>query len=39
MLDGTIRMVPQILSTILLASVLSERTQWWRRRRADPRRR
>ena len=29
MLDGTIRMVPQLLSTLLLASVLSERTQWW----------
>jgi 4-cresol dehydrogenase (hydroxylating) flavoprotein subunit len=29
MLDGTIRMVPQVLSAPLLASVLSERTQWW----------
>jgi 4-cresol dehydrogenase (hydroxylating) flavoprotein subunit len=30
MLDDTIRMVPQVLSATLLASVLSERTQWWR---------
>jgi 4-cresol dehydrogenase (hydroxylating) flavoprotein subunit len=29
MLDDTIRMVPQILSAPLLASVMSERTQWW----------
>jgi 4-cresol dehydrogenase (hydroxylating) len=29
MLDDTIRMVPQVLSATLLASVLSERTQWW----------
>ena len=29
MLDDTIRMVPQVLSAPLLASVLSERTQWW----------
>jgi 4-cresol dehydrogenase (hydroxylating) flavoprotein subunit len=29
MLDDTIRMVPQLLSAPLLASVLSERTQWW----------
>jgi 4-cresol dehydrogenase (hydroxylating) flavoprotein subunit len=29
MLDDTIRMVPQLLSATLLASVLSERTQWW----------
>ena len=39
MLDGTIRMVPQILNTVLLGSVLSSRSQWWRRRRADPGRR
>ena len=31
MLDDTIRMVPQLLSAPLLASVLSERTQWWER--------
>ncbi|MEA2379574.1 MAG: 4-cresol dehydrogenase (hydroxylating) flavoprotein subunit [Thermoleophilaceae bacterium] len=29
MLDDTIRMVPQLLSAPLLASALSERTQWW----------
>ena len=29
MLDDTIHMVPQLLSAPLLASVLSERTQWW----------
>jgi 4-cresol dehydrogenase (hydroxylating) len=29
MLDDTIRMVPQVLSAPLLASVMSERTQWW----------
>src|SRR3954447_27025051 len=29
MLDDTIRMVPQILNTVLFASVLSERSQWW----------
>jgi 4-cresol dehydrogenase (hydroxylating) len=29
MLDDTIRMVPQLLSAPLLASVLSERTRWW----------
>jgi 4-cresol dehydrogenase (hydroxylating) len=29
MLDDTIRMVPQLLSAPLLASILSERTQWW----------
>jgi 4-cresol dehydrogenase (hydroxylating) len=29
MLDDTIRMVPQLLSAPLLASVLSERRQWW----------
>src|ERR1700754_430822 len=29
MLDDTIRMVPQLLSAPLLASILTERTQWW----------
>jgi 4-cresol dehydrogenase (hydroxylating) len=29
MLDDTIRMVPQIMNTILLGSVLSERASWW----------
>jgi 4-cresol dehydrogenase (hydroxylating) flavoprotein subunit len=29
MLDGTIRMVPQIINTVLLASVFSRREQWW----------
>jgi 4-cresol dehydrogenase (hydroxylating) len=29
MLDGTIRMVPQIYSAILLGSVFSTRDQWW----------
>jgi 4-cresol dehydrogenase (hydroxylating) len=29
MLDGTIRMVPQLMNTILLGSVLSSREQWW----------
>ncbi|HSY38375.1 MAG TPA: FAD-dependent oxidoreductase, partial [Polyangia bacterium] len=29
MLDGTIRMVPQLMNTILLGSVLSNRDQWW----------
>jgi 4-cresol dehydrogenase (hydroxylating) len=29
MLDDTIRMVPQLLSATLLASVMSERTRWW----------
>jgi 4-cresol dehydrogenase (hydroxylating) len=29
MLDDTIRMVPQIMNTILLGSVLSERAPWW----------
>lgn len=30
MLDDTIRMVPQLLSTLLLGSVLTEREKWWR---------
>ena len=29
MLDGTIRMVPQLMNTILLGSVLSRREQWY----------
>jgi 4-cresol dehydrogenase (hydroxylating) flavoprotein subunit len=29
MLDGTIRMVPQIMNTILLGAVFSTRDQWW----------
>jgi 4-cresol dehydrogenase (hydroxylating) flavoprotein subunit len=29
MLDGTIRMVPQIINTVLLGSVFSKREQWW----------
>jgi 4-cresol dehydrogenase (hydroxylating) flavoprotein subunit len=29
MLDGTIRMVPQIMNTMLLGSVFSKRTDWW----------
>jgi 4-cresol dehydrogenase (hydroxylating) len=29
MLDGTIRMVPQIINTVLLSSVFSKREQWW----------
>ena len=37
-LDGTIRMVPQIMNTLLLASVFSSRDQWYdgRRRRSRP---
>jgi 4-cresol dehydrogenase (hydroxylating) flavoprotein subunit len=29
MLDDTIRMVPQVMNTVLLGSVLSSRDQWW----------
>jgi len=29
MLDDTIRMVPQILNTLLLGSIMTERTKWW----------
>jgi 4-cresol dehydrogenase (hydroxylating) len=29
MLDGTIRMVPQVINTVLLGSVFSTRDQWW----------
>ncbi len=29
MLDGTIRMVPQIINTVLMSSVFSNREQWW----------
>jgi 4-cresol dehydrogenase (hydroxylating) len=29
MLDDTIRMVPQIINTVLMASVFSGRDQWW----------
>jgi 4-cresol dehydrogenase (hydroxylating) flavoprotein subunit len=29
MLDGTIRMVPQILNTVVLGSVFSKRDEWW----------
>jgi 4-cresol dehydrogenase (hydroxylating) flavoprotein subunit len=29
LLDGTIRMVPQILSAVLMASILSDRDRWW----------
>ena len=29
MLDGTVRMVPQIMNTMLLGAVLSSRDQWW----------
>ncbi|MGG7382506.1 hypothetical protein ACQ7B2_28405, partial [Escherichia coli] len=28
-LDGTIRMVPQVLNTLCLGAVLSRREQWW----------
>ena len=28
-LDGTIRMVPQLMNTVLLGSVLSHRDQWY----------
>ena len=29
MLDGTIRMVPQIINTVLFAAVISRREHWW----------
>ena len=29
MLDGTIHMVPQVMNTLLLASVMTTREQWW----------
>jgi 4-cresol dehydrogenase (hydroxylating) flavoprotein subunit len=29
MLDDTIRMVPQILNTLLLGSIMTERAKWW----------
>jgi 4-cresol dehydrogenase (hydroxylating) len=29
MLDGTIRMVPQIMNTVLYGSVVTERQRWW----------
>jgi len=29
MLDGTIRMVPQVMNTVVLGSVFSTRDQWW----------
>jgi 4-cresol dehydrogenase (hydroxylating) len=29
MLDGTIRMVPQLMNTMLLGAVLSTRSDWW----------
>jgi 4-cresol dehydrogenase (hydroxylating) len=29
MLDGTIRMVPQVINTVLMGSVFSTRGQWW----------
>jgi 4-cresol dehydrogenase (hydroxylating) flavoprotein subunit len=29
MLDGTIRMVPQVMNTVLLGAVFSTRDQWW----------
>jgi 4-cresol dehydrogenase (hydroxylating) len=29
MLDDTIRMVPQILNTLLLGSIMTERSKWW----------
>ncbi len=29
MLDGTIRMVPQIMNTVLYGSVVTERHRWW----------
>jgi 4-cresol dehydrogenase (hydroxylating) len=29
MLDGTIRMVPQIMNTVLYGSVVTERRKWW----------
>jgi 4-cresol dehydrogenase (hydroxylating) len=29
MLDGTIRMVPQLMNTMLLGAVLSKRDRWW----------
>jgi 4-cresol dehydrogenase (hydroxylating) len=29
MLDGTIRMVPQLMNTMLLGAVLSKRSDWW----------
>ena len=36
-LDGTIRMVPQIINTTLFASVLSKRSLWYDGRRPDAR--
>jgi 4-cresol dehydrogenase (hydroxylating) len=29
MLDGTVRMVPQVMNTLLLGSVMTTREQWW----------
>jgi 4-cresol dehydrogenase (hydroxylating) len=29
MLDDTVRMVPQVINTVLMSSVLSSREQWW----------
>ena len=29
MLDDTIRMVPQVLNTLLLGSIMTERARWW----------
>jgi 4-cresol dehydrogenase (hydroxylating) len=29
MLDDTVRMVPQVINTVLMSSVLSSRDQWW----------
>ena len=29
MLDGTIRMVPQLMNAVLLGAVFSDRAQWW----------
>jgi 4-cresol dehydrogenase (hydroxylating) len=36
MLDGTIRMVPQVMNTLLLGSVLSSREQWYQGEGAIP---
>jgi 4-cresol dehydrogenase (hydroxylating) len=36
MLDGTIRMVPQVMNTLLLGSVLSSRDQWYQGNGAMP---
>jgi len=32
MLDGTVRMVPQVMNTLLYGSVFTTRAQWWQER-------